>query len=212
MSILDFFRRLAARRQRDTEMSFRLKSAELKRRAAMIGREADRSKAEAVRLEKSGDHAGALAKSCAALNQEKSYRMALTTISNCENLHAQAKAQNALKQLMLACRDISLEVTGEADMEGAVRAQSQMQEAVLRMDESQEAMSAFQQGFDLDADPGQRSEAAEMALAQILREQAGRERAEAAAPIVPAPAAPAEEPARREWIDARRRLISEMTN
>ena len=134
--------RSRAEAQRREDMNFRLKVAELKRHAATIRKEADRTKAEAIALERGGDHSRAVAKASAAANQEKSYRTALNTISTCESMHAQAKTQNALKQLMISCKDMSLAVTREADMEGAIKAQTQLQQAAVRLEESQEAMAA----------------------------------------------------------------------
>ena len=201
--------RSRAEAQRREEMNFRLKMAELKRHAAAIRKEADRTKAEAVQLERSGDHSRAVAKAAAAANQEKSYRTALNTISACESMHAQAKTQNALKQLMISCRDMSLAVTREADMEGAVKAQTQLQQAAVRLEESQEAMAAFQEGFDADADPQLRNEAGEAALAKILREQAEKDKQPLPALPDEAQAAPQDE-AHQQWVAQRRQMLTEM--
>lgn len=207
------FFRSRAEAQRREDMNFHLKIAELKRHAATIRKEADRAKTEAVQLERSGDHGRAVAKAAAADNQEKSYRTALTTISTCESMHAQAKTQNALKQLMISCRDISLAVTKEADMEGAVKAQTQLQQAAVRLEESQEAMAAFQEGFDVSADPQLRNEAGEAALAQIMQEQAEKDKqAVPALPEEPKAIPAPQDEAHQQWVAQRRKMLTEMAN
>ena len=207
------FFRTRAEVQRREEMNFRLKIAELKRHADTIHKEAERTKAEAIRLERSGDHGRAVAKASAAANQEKSYNTALNTISTCESMHTQAKTQNALKQLMITCRDLSLAVTNEADMEGAIKAQTQLQEAAVRLEESQEAMTAFQEGFDVSTDPQLRNEAGEEALAQIMQEQAEKDKTiTLKAPEEQQNVRIAQDEAHQQWVAQRRQMLNEMVN
>lgn len=212
MRFLHFFRfhSVRAEAQRKAEMEFRLKMAGLKRNAAAIRKEADRTKAEAISLEKSGDHSRAVAKAAAAANQEKSYHTALNTISMCENIHDQAKTQNALKQLMISCKDMSATVTGEADIDGAIKAQTQLQDAAARLEASQEAMAAFQEGFDLDTDPQVRNEVGEAALAKILEENAKKEQQVTAEPAKEETPSETTTANHQQWVADRRKTLSEL--
>lgn len=207
--------RSSEKAHRQKELEHRMELSNIRRQAMVIRREADRLRQEAISLEKSGDHARAVAKAAAAANMEKSYAVAQGRVNACENMHVQAKTQTAMKDLMVSCRKMAESVIDEVDVEGAVRAQAELQDADMRLEAAQEAMSAFQEGFDQDTDPALRNEAGEEALRRIMQEQESVEKEQAIPEQAQAAALPEaeddkEKAAHMEWVNERRKLLDEM--
>ena len=207
--------RRSEKAQRQKEMEHRMELANIRRQAMVIRKEADRLRLEAVSLEKGGDHARAVAKAAAAVNMEKSYAVAQGRVSVCENMHMQAKTQTAMKDLMISCRRMAESVIDEVDMESTVQAQAALQDADLRLEAAQEAMEAFQEGFDQDTDPVLRNEAGEAALRLIMQEQEDAEKEQAISEQPQAPGLPEKDDekemaAHMEWVSERRKQLNEM--
>lgn len=168
-------RQSVAESERKKEMEYRLQIAELKRDAASIKKEAERCKLEAIRLETAGEHSSAVSMAATAANQERNYVSAMNTIRTCESLHTQAKTQNALKKMMRSCTALSETVRTEVDVEGIVKAQTEMQRATYMLEQSREAFEAVQEGFEADDSIHVRNDAGEAALAQIMSEMVQEE-------------------------------------
>lgn len=212
MSIFDCFRRYSTRKQRQIEMEFNRRMAELTRKASSIKRQADRLKMEAIQLEKSGDHQRAVSAAAASSQQTKSYMSALHTIQTCKNLHMQVKSQKAMKELLASCTDMARSVCSDADAAKYMETQSDFVQTMEELEQSSEALSAVQEGFTTDTDVQIRNEVGEQILAQFMEE------------LLPkAPSAKAEPPAalpvseqdpkddqHKAWADDRRRLLAEM--
>jgi len=201
-----------AETERKKEMEYRLQIAELKRDAAFIKKEAERCKMEAIRLETAGEHASAVSMAATAANQERNYASAMNTIRTCESLHAQAKTQNALKKMMRSCTVLSETVRAEVDVEGIIKAQTEMQRAMDTLEQSREALEAVQEGFDTDEAYHVRDEAGEEALARIMTEIAPIEQTK---PIQEAEKNTQEKDTvktngQTEWIKERQRMLAEM--
>ena len=193
--------------ERKEELSYRVKLAEVRRQAEHMKRENERARGEAYRLEVAGDHEGAVSKALEAANSEKAYKTAVSTILRCESMHAQAKTQRSLTNLLSDCEAVSLSVMGQVDTEDAVKVQTRLQQTAAEMEQAQESMAAFQESFDPMADSPVTSSAGEDALAAILAE-----RAPAAAPEpLPEKAEKAESAEKDdEWLREKRRQIAEM--
>ena len=100
-------------------------------------------------------------------------------------------------------------------MESTVQAQAALQDADLRLEAAQEAMEAFQEGFDQDTDPVLRNEAGEAALRLIMQEQEDAEKEQAISEQTQAPGLPEkddekEKAAHMEWVSERRKQLNEM--
>ena len=213
MSIFDCFRRYNTRRQRQAQIAVNCSMAELNRKALGIKREAEKSKAEAIRLEQSGEHQSAVAAALAAEQLENSYKAAKSTIQKCKNMHAQVKSQKAMEELLKNCSEIVRGVCADADPLHYLKIQSDFEQARDDLREASENMAAAQEGFATDVDAQIRNEAGEAALARIQAEQLPS--ATAPAKAEPAAARPVPERAstddqHRAWADDRRRLLAEM--
>ena len=196
--------------ERKEELNYRVKLAEVRRQAEHMKRETERARGEAYRLEVSGDHEGAVSKALEAANSEKAYKAAVSTILRCESMHAQAKTQRSLTNLLSDCEAVSLSVMGQVDTEDAVRVQTRLQQTAAEMEQAQESMAAFQESFDPLADSPVTSSVGEDVLAAIMAERAPAPEA--------LPAEPQPEKAEKaeagdkddEWLREKRRQIAEI--
>ena len=210
MKIFSFFRRRALQKQRRAETEFNRQMAELTRQSGAIKRQCERLKAEALSHEQSGDHKQAVAAAAAAANQEKIYISAMNTMQTCRNMHAQAKSQKALKELISACAAMAHSVSRDADVAGMIAAQNDFTQTMEELEQSCNALEAVQEGFNTDTDVQVRDEAGEQALAQILADAAPvvKTPARIAEPQLPAAGDTPELQARhRAWADDRLRAI-----
>lgn len=172
MKIFSFFHRRSLQKQRRAEMEFNRQMAELNRQASAIKRQSERLKAEAVHFEQAGDHKRAVTAAAAAVHQEKSYLSALNTIQTCKNMHAQAKSQKALKELISSCAAMARAVSRDADVAGMIAVQNDFAQTMEELEQSREALEAAQEGFNVETEVQVRNEAGEQALAQIMGEAA----------------------------------------
>lgn len=168
MKIFTFFRRRSMQKQRRAEMEFNRQMAELNRQASAIKRQSDRLKAEAIHFEQTGDHKRAVAAAAAAAHQEKSYISALNTMQTCKNMHAQAKSQKALKDLISSCAAMAHAVSRDADVSGMIAVQNDFAQTMEELEQSREALEAAQEGFNVETEVQVRNEAGEEALAQLM--------------------------------------------
>lgn len=212
MSLWGFLRGRRQAADRKTEVQYRLQLAELRRQAERMKRDTQQTRKEAFKLESEGRHNEALSKASVAVHQENAYQRAFQTMLRCETMHAQAKTQKALTDLMNGCKDISAAVMKQVDTESALKAQAHLEKTSMAMEQVQENMLVFQEGFEPDVPSGERLAAGEEALAAIMLEHA------------PVPVQPDEsvgmqaEPARAEagaqdrseWLVQRRQQLSEL--
>lgn len=148
MSIIDRFRRMKREEERKEEINYRVKLADVKRQAQRMKANTEKAKNEACRLEISGDHAAAVSKALEAANNEKAYQAALETLRRCENMHAQAKTQKNLMNLLVDCESVSKKVIDQIDTKGAAKAQERLQQTNILMEQVQQGMQEFQEGFE----------------------------------------------------------------
>ena len=201
--------RAEAEAQRREEFEYRTKMSEIRRMASQMQRSTERARAEAYRLEMSGDHAAALSKANDAANSEKAYKTAIDTLMRCESMHAQAKTQKALTDLLTSCEEVSMGVVESIDTETAVSAQVRLQQANVAMDQLQQEMAAVQEGFMPVEENDICISAGEEALAAIMAEYAPVP----VPPVLVAPAAETEAPdksAIEERMTERRKLLAEL--
>ena len=208
------FRRSKLNKDQQAEMDYRVALSEVRRQAATMQKEVDRCRNEAYRLEISGNHAAAVSKAAEAANSEKAYEAALNTLHRCESMHAQARNQKILTNLMTACENMSENLINQVDMDGALRLQTKLQQTNAVMEEVQESMTAFQEGFEPNTAPALRMAAGEDALAEIMATRAVQE-----AEVLP-PAEAAEMPAgasedidmasHAEWLREKRRELADI--
>lgn len=208
MSIFDFFHRRSTRKQRQAEVEFNRHMAELNREAFGIKRQSEKLKAEAIRLENSGDHQGAMAAALAAKQQEKSYQSAQSTIQTCKTMHVQVKSQKAMEALLRHSSEMARRVRIDANAEKFFKIQSDFSQARDELKEASESLEAVQEGFNTDTEAQVRNEAGEKALAQIMEE---RTSAQAEAPaVLPVPEQTSTDDQHKAWADDRRKLLAEM--
>jgi len=224
MKISEFFKRFFSRRKRtneqQSELNFRITLSEVRRQATAMRKEVERCRNEAYRLEMSGNHAAAVSKAAEAANSQKAYEAAQNALQRCESMHAQAKSQKLLTNLLSTCETMSEMVIDQVDTDEALRIQTRLQQTTAQMEEVQEGMAAFQEGFEPNAEPALRMAAGEDALADIIAERAARE-----TPVEPIalPAEPADrEPApvplaedadlatHAEWVREKRRQLADI--
>lgn len=148
MSIMDRFRRMKQEEKRKEEINYRVKVADVKRQAQKMKNCTEKAKTEACRLEMNGDHAAAVSKALEAANSEKAYQTALETLRRCENMHAQARTQNDLTDLLKDCESVSKKVIDQIDIKGATIAKEKLQQTNVLMEQMQQSMLEFQDGFD----------------------------------------------------------------
>lgn len=214
------FNRSSKKAEQQDELRYRIALSEVRRQASALRKEAERCRNEAYRLEIGGNHAAAVSKAAEAANTEKAYEAAQSTLQRCESMHAQARNQKMLTDLMAVCEDMSSKVMKQIDTVGAMRIQSRLQQTTAAMEEAQEDMAAFQEGFDPNAEPTLRVAAGEDALAAIMAERAVQTPPPALstepvqAPAETAEAAPVPEDgealARAEWLKEKRRQLAEI--
>lgn len=226
MKISEFFNRLFGRRKRandqQSELNYRIALSEVRRQATAMRKEVDRCRNEAYRLEVSGNHAAAVSKAAEAANSQKAYEAAQSTLQRCESMHAQAKSQRLLTNLLAVCESMSAQVIDQVDTNSALRIQTRLQQTTAQMEEVQEGMTAFQEGFEPNAEPSLRTTAGEDALADIMAERAARAvpAEPAALPAEPAPVTvePAQAPiladddlaTHAEWVREKRRQLADI--
>ena len=215
-----FTRKGRAQAAREEEMKFRMRINELRRSVNMLNKAAERSKQEAIELEKAGKHVQAISKVRIAENQEKSYQAAVEQLATCEAMHAQAKVQNIFKKTMQVSADISRTVIGEIDMAGIEKAKEEMETSRMLLEQTQDTMLAFQQGLDAGEDPNYIKPADEEALAKLMKEHEEKEKtdsmiapesqviAEAPIPAAEASAEPMTEP--QAWASSRRQALADL--
>ena len=220
---MKFFERLFRRSRRksdqQSELNYRIALSEVRRQATAMGREVERCRNEAYRLEMSGNHAAAVSKAAEAANNQKAYEAAQSTLQRCQTMHAQARSQKMLTNLLTVCESMSANVMDQVDTNAALRIQTRLQQTTAAMEEAQEGMAAFQEGFEPNAEPALRVAAGEDALAEIMAERAARE-AVSTQPEPPAlPAEAVEAPAdasdediaaRAEWLRQKRRELADI--
>lgn len=217
MKLFDkLFRRSGKDSDQQAELNYRIALAEVRRQAAAMRREVERCRNEAYRLEMSGNHPAAVSKAAEAANSEKAWQAAQSTLQRCESMHAQARSQKLLTNLLTVCESMSANVMEQVDTTGAMRIQTRLQQTTAAMEEAQEGMAAFQEGFEPNAEPALRIAAGEDALAEILAQRAALE-AGSGAPELPAEAAPAPEPVEDEalrthadWLREKRRELADI--
>lgn len=210
MKIWEYFRRRSVQKQRRIELEFNRKMAELNRQAISMKRRSDGLKAEAVKLEQSGNHKGAVAAAAAAAHQEKSYVAALNTMQTCKNMHAQVKSQKALKELIRSCADMARSVSSNADMEDMITVQNDFAQTMEELEQARDALEAAQEGFTAETEAEVRNEAGERALAQIMGQMVPA--AEPAVLEEPAYlAVPEDAGPQKDWADERRRILADLT-
>lgn len=168
--LVRFFRRKSRAAERRYELNYRMELADLRRKAEHLKRDAQQCREEAHQLQVSGEHISAVSKASMAMNHEKGYQTYLRMIRQCETMYAQSKTQKALMDLMKGCQDVSTAVIKQVDTEGVIKAQERLQQTSIQMDQLQESMRIFQEGFEPDADPSVREIAGEEALAAIMAE------------------------------------------
>ena len=157
--------------ERQEEIQYRVRMADVKRQAEKMRRDAAAARSEAYRLEQNGEHTAAVSKAMEAANNEKAYKAAMETLRRCETMHAQAKTQNGLMKLLTECENVSRTVIGQIDTEGVAKAQEKLQQTSVIMEQVQDSMQAFQDGFDpLMAEDGYNL-TGEQELAAILKEK-----------------------------------------
>ena len=167
-----FFRRRKRSSEQQTELNYRIALSEVRRQATAMRREVERCRNEAYRLEMDGNHAAAVSKAAEAANSQKAYEAAQSTLQRCESMHAQAKSQRLLTNLLSVCESMSANVLEQVDTNGALRIQTRLQQTTAQMEEVQEGMAAFQEGFEPNTEPALRTAAGEDALADSMAERA----------------------------------------
>ena len=164
-----FFRRKSRAAERRYELNYRMELADLRRKAEHLKRDAQQCRKKHINCKFPGTHFGSI-KASMAMNHEKGYQTYLRMIRQCETMYAQSKTQKALMDLMKGCQDVSTAVIKQVDTEGVIKAQERLQQTSIQMDQLQESMRIFQEGFEPDADPSVREIAGEEALAAIMAE------------------------------------------
>lgn len=207
-------RRYREKVRRENEMNRRMSQLRINRQVESIRRRAEKAKQEALSLEQGGNHVAAVAKASVAANLEKTFQMASSRVATCENVRIQGETQKELRDLLVACNEMTKTVIKDVDVDGALAAQAALEEADLKLAETQEAMVSFQEGFSRETTVEQRNEAGEDALAKILKEYGGKN-AEKAEPVVepaalPEPANEVELNAHQEWRTQRSKMLEEL--
>ena len=211
MKLLDrLFRRSGRRADQQDELDYRMALSEVRRQAAAMHREVERCRSEAYRLEMSGDHAAAVSKAAEAANSEKAYEAAQSTLRRCESMRAQARSQKMLTDLLTVCEQMSTSVMRQIDTGDALRVQALLQQTTVAMEEAQEGMTAFQEGFEPNAEPALRIAAGEEALAGIMAERAARAEPPSPPTGEQIAAADADSASRTEWLREKRRELADI--
>ena len=213
------FRRSSREADQQKELNYRIALSEVRRQASAMRKEAERCRNEAYRLEVGGNHAAAVSKAAEAANSQKAYEAAQSTLQRCESMHAQARSQKLLTNLMAVCESMSANVMDQIDTTEAMRVQTRLAQTTAAMEEAQEGMAAFQEGFEPNAEPALRVAAGEDALAEIMAERAPREAVAEPAALPVEPAAQTAEPAadrdgelisQAEWLREKRRQLADI--
>ena len=214
--ITRIFRRNRMEEDRRKELNYRLKAADARRRANKMKRDAENARNEAVRLERAGDHQGAVSKALKAKNYEQQYQSAMKSIRDCENVHEQVNANAGMVELMEACNNMASEVTGQVNMDEIAKVQETFRGTAVQLETLQETLKIMQEGMSPDADPAARDAEGEEALAAILGA------AQPEKPAVPAVLAASEvaekdageeaedESGYREYLNDKRKELAEM--
>ena len=208
--VLPFFanrERAEAEARRRDEYEYRTEMFQIRRQATQMQRNTEKARAEAYRLEVSGDHAGALSKANDAINNEKAYKTAMDTMARCNSMHAQAQIQRNLTDLLTKCEKVSRAVVQGIDTEGAMSAQIRLQEANDALELAHQEMTAIQEGYVPEDGSDICSSASEQALADIMASHAPKT---AAQPVCELPGAESE-PAAAETPQAEKNAEAERT-
>lgn len=199
---MNIWTRLFHRKSKEQmEVNYRMSMAKLRRDAASLKSQADAAGKEALRLEQQGDHSQALIKAMQCENLKKNYALAMKSISQNEAMHIKAKTQTMMIDVMEACRDMSHTVLAEADLPRALKAQEDLQKASILMDENMQAIDAFQQGFDLNANSEEINQAGEDALRALMQEEIAAQEKKAAEATLPAADAMIDQQKKRQLRD-----------
>lgn len=212
MSIFDFIRRYRQQRQRRNEMEVHRKIAEATRKASTFKRQADRLKAEAIQLEKAGDHQRAVATAALAVQQEKNHQNTLLALQNCKIAQVQVKSRKEMKETIAAFTSLIRDISADADPAEYMEVQNEFTRTMEELEESRDALEAVQEGFSMGMQEQVRNEAGEQALAQIMEQQEPKE-APAPAEVAAALPEPKQDPKlaqHKEWAEERRKILAEM--
>ena len=160
-------RRYREKVRRENETNRRMNLLRINRQVENIRKKAEKAKQDALTLEQSGNHAAAVAKASVAKNLEKTYQLASNRVAACENVRIQGETQKELKNLLVACNEMTKAVINDVDVDGAITAQAELEEADLKLAETQEAMVSFQEGFNRETTIEQRNEARNISVPKI---------------------------------------------
>lgn len=215
--LIRYFRRSRAEKMRRKELELRMKLSEARREADTLRRGAENARKDAVRLEAAGKHNEAVSKALEAKNKDALYATARKNVEQCELVYEQAKAHKATMESIRIGTQLAQAVIGEVDMEEAENLTAEMQAMNEQLTHTQEALTAFQEGFASGDDNTLRDLAGEEALADLMAAAAPAKKTEAPAaePVksaeTPAPAEKAEGGEdQQEWLNAQRRKLAEL--
>lgn len=201
---------------REAELQFRYKIAEMNRTAATIKRDADKLKGQAIAFEQSGQHQRAVSAAAAAKTYERSYDTALQTIQDATLTHIQAKNQKNLIDMMVNCTELAKGVIKEINPTHIIDVQQEFEASKEELNQSQAALTALQEGFTPETELDIRNEAGEMALKELMATVTPQLKQDALPAVNSAfsAIAPMEDEHQTldhtEWINDRRKQLAEM--
>lgn len=165
--------RSEAERKREEEMEYRMKLREVENKTRMMKQETEKRKQQAIQLEKNGEHQKAVAMALKAENGRKAYVRAENDTNLARDVHETAKIQRTVTEISDACGELTDLILKTADMDGAIRAQSESEEKRILLEETQEQMKMLAEGYPEGVDEDVRNAEGEAALAAFMAEAEG---------------------------------------